>query len=97
VIAVAEGYMAWLDIRSRSGLAKDAGLFCITGTIDQDYRGEICVVLANISNRIFTCPKGTKIAQMVLNVTPKVEGLDAITIKKIRGANGFGSTDQQNV
>jgi len=92
-IALPEGYEA--QIRPRSGLAIKHGITLLNspGTIDADYRGEIKVILANLSNETFTVNDGDRIAQMVIarfeqaQWTP-VEKLDETQ----RGEGGFGST-----
>jgi dUTP pyrophosphatase len=92
-IALPPGYEA--QIRPRSGLAAKHGVTVLNtpGTIDADYRGEIKVILANLSEEDFLVERGMRIAQMVIaryeqatwNV---VESLDETS----RGAGGFGST-----
>lgn len=92
-IALPKGYEA--QIRPRSGLAAKHGITCLNspGTIDADYRGEIGVILVNLSNEPFTINDGERIAQMVIakheTVTwQEVEILDETE----RGAGGFGSS-----
>ena len=92
-IALPEGYEA--QIRPRSGLAAKHGVTVTNapGTVDADYRGEICVLLVNLSKEPFTINPGERIAQMVIARHEKiewepVEELDATE----RGAGGFGST-----
>lgn len=92
-IALPEGYEA--QIRPRSGLALKKGITCLNtpGTIDADYRGEICVILANISNEDFVVNPGDRIAQMVIN---KVEHAEFELVEELdeteRGEGGFGHT-----
>ncbi len=87
------GYEA--QVRSKSGLALNKGLFVLNspGTVDENYRGEVCVTLMNLSREEYIVEKHTKIAQMVIN---KVEHFKAIETDKLtetsRGAGGFGST-----
>ena len=87
------GYEA--QIRPRSGLAIKQGITCLNspGTIDADYRGEIKVILINLSNEIVTICSGERIAQMVIQ---KVEQATLIAVETIdetiRGEGGFGST-----
>ncbi len=83
------------QVRPRSGLAAKFGISVLNspGTIDADYRGEIKVILVNLSNEPFTVNPGERIAQMVGARYEKVEwdeveGLDETD----RGAGGFGST-----
>ena len=92
-IALPEGYEA--QIRPRSGLAIKKGITVINtpGTIDPDYRGDIGVVLVNISNEDFVVQPGDRIAQMVINKFEQaefefVEELDETE----RGEGGFGHT-----
>lgn len=92
-IALPEGYEA--QIRPRSGLALKKGITCLNtpGTIDSDYRGEIGVILANISNEDFVVNPGDRIAQMVIN---KVEHAEFELVESLdeteRGEGGFGHT-----
>ena len=92
-VALPEGYEA--QIRPRSGLAYKRGLTVLNspGTIDADYRGDIGVLLVNLSNEPTTIEPGERVAQMVIaryeQVTwAPVESLNETT----RGAGGFGST-----
>lgn len=92
-IAIPEGYE--VQVRPRSGLALKHGITCLNtpGTIDQDYRGEIKVILANLGEEPFEVIRGERIAQLVpapvqQAVLEEVASLDATT----RGAAGFGST-----
>jgi dUTP pyrophosphatase len=83
------------QIRPRSGLAIKHGLTCLNspGTVDADYRGELKVVLINLSNESHTIVNGDRIAQMVVH---KVERVKWKAVKKIsateRGEGGFGHT-----
>ena len=87
------GYEA--QIRPRSGLAAKKGISLVNspGTIDADYRGEIGVILVNLSNESFTVEKGERIAQMVI---AKHEQAQWVLVDELgeseRGAGGFGST-----
>ena len=84
-----------IQIRPRSGLAAKNGITVLNtpGTIDADYRGEIKVILINLSDKIFTINKNDRIAQMV--ICPIIKGIleevDELP-KTIRGSGGFGST-----
>ena len=92
-IALPEGTEA--QIRPRSGLAAKHGITVLNtpGTIDADYRGEIKVVLVNLSNEAFTINPGERIAQMVVARYEKVEWDEVATLDDTeRGAGGFGST-----
>ena len=92
-IALPDGTEA--QIRPRSGLAAKHGISVLNspGTIDADYRGEIKVILVNLSNDAFTVNPGERIAQMVVAQYVKVdwEEVDALDETE-RGAGGFGST-----
>ncbi len=84
-----------VQIRPRSGLAAKNGISVLNtpGTIDSDYRGEIKVILINLSNEKFTVEKNARIAQMVLCpiVQAELEEVDELPTTT-RGAGGFGST-----
>ena len=92
-IEMQEGYEA--QVRPRSGLAIKHGVTVINspGTIDADYRGEICVELVNLSNISFTVEPGERIAQLVF---AKYEKADFIEVEELneteRGEGGFGHT-----
>jgi dUTP pyrophosphatase len=92
-IALPEGTEA--QIRPRSGLAAKHGITVLNtpGTIDADYRGEIKVILVNLSNDDFTINPGERIAQMVVARYEKVEW-DSVEVldETERGTGGFGST-----
>ena len=92
-IALPEGTEA--QIRPRSGLAAKHGITVLNtpGTIDADYRGEIKVILVNLSNEEFTINPGERIAQMVVARYEQVEW-DSVEVldETERGAGGFGST-----
>lgn len=92
-IALPEGYEA--QVRPRSGLALKHGITVLNspGTIDADYRGEICVLLINLSDKDFTITDGERIAQMVIARHEQgefviVDELDAT----LRGEGGYGHT-----
>lgn len=92
-IALPEGTEA--QVRPRSGLAAKHGVTVLNtpGTIDADYRGEIKVILVNLSNEPFTINPGERIAQMVVARYEKVEWDIVDTLDETeRGAGGFGST-----
>ena len=92
-IALPEGTEA--QIRPRSGLAAKHGITVLNtpGTIDADYRGEIKVILVNLSNEEFTINPGERIAQMVVARYEQVEW-DSVEVldETERGVGGFGST-----
>jgi dUTP pyrophosphatase len=94
-IAIPDGYE--VQVRPRSGMALKYGVTCLNtpGTIDSDYRGEVKVILANLSSEPFEVVRGERIAQLVPAAVQRarlveVELLDATA----RGSGGFGSTGQ---
>lgn len=92
-IELPTGYEA--QIRPRSGLAFKKGITVLNspGTIDADYRGEIKVLLVNLSNENFTVENGERIAQMIIAAHEKVEWEQVETLEEtVRGAGGFGHT-----
>lgn len=92
-IALPAGYEA--QVRPRSGLALKQGITLLNspGTIDADYRGEIGVILANISDRDFVINDGDRIAQLVVARHETVEWQPVETLDETeRGAGGFGHT-----
>lgn len=83
------------QIRPRSGLAVKKGISLLNtpGTIDSDYRGEIKVIMVNLSNDSQTIENGERIAQMVISKFEKVEWLETHELENtLRGAGGFGHT-----
>ena len=88
-----EGFEA--QVRSRSGLALKNGVFVLNspGTIDNDYRGEICVILANFSTEPFAIEHGMRIAQVIITKYEQfpLEFVQELTETQ-RGSGGFGST-----
>ncbi|MFT3932942.1 MAG: dUTP diphosphatase [Chitinophagaceae bacterium] len=92
-IELPEGYEA--QVRPRSGLAAKHGLTCLNspGTIDSDYRGEIKVILANLSNTPHTIQNGDRIAQMIIGKVEQV-GWELVTTinETVRNQGGFGHT-----
>ena len=92
-IALPEGYEA--QIRPRSGLAIKKGITCLNtpGTIDADYRGDIGVILINLSAEAFIVNPGERIAQMIIN---KFEQAEFELVEELdeteRGEGGFGHT-----
>ncbi|MCM5530571.1 MAG: dUTP diphosphatase [Chitinophagaceae bacterium] len=88
-----DGYEA--QVRPRSGLAIKQGLTCLNspGTIDADYRGEIKVILVNLSGEQQTIQPGDRIAQMVVQPVTRVEWEPVAAINETeRNAGGFGHT-----
>lgn len=95
-MALPEGFEA--QVRPRSGLAAKHGLSVINapGTIDADYRGEIGVILVNLSNEPFTIQPGERIAQLVIAKYEQVRwNLQDTLDTTERGAGGFGSTGKE--
>ncbi|MBR5877664.1 MAG: dUTP diphosphatase [Alistipes sp.] len=92
-VELPEGYE--MQIRPRSGLAAKHGITVLNspGTIDADYRGEIKVILVNLSNTPFTIEPGERIAQMIVARYEQVEwqAVESLSTTE-RGAGGFGST-----
>ena len=92
-IALPEGYEA--QVRPRSGLAARHGVTVLNspGTIDADYRGEICVLLINHGSEPFTVRRGERIAQMVIAPVVRADLNIATSLAATeRGSGGFGST-----
>lgn len=92
-VELPEGYE--MQVRPRSGLAAKFGLTVLNapGTIDADYRGEVKVILVNLSNEPFIINDGERIAQLVVAQHAQVEWVDSDTLSESeRGAGGFGST-----
>jgi dUTP pyrophosphatase len=95
-MALPEGYEA--QVRPRSGLAAKHGLSVLNapGTIDADYRGEVGVILVNLSNEPFTIQPGERIAQLVIAQYEQVRwNLQETLDTTERGAGGFGSTGKE--
>lgn len=87
------GYEA--QVRPRSGLAAKNGITVLNapGTIDADYRGEVGVILVNLSNEKFTINQGDRIAQLIIAKHERAEFLESNELSTTdRGAGGFGST-----
>lgn len=92
-MALPAGYEA--QVRPRSGLAIKKGVTVLNspGTIDADYRGEVCVILVNLSSEPFTIADGERIAQMVIARHEQVEWQPVEVLGDTeRGAGGFGHT-----
>ncbi len=93
IFEVPEGFEA--QIRPRSGLAFKHGITCLNspGTVDSDYRGEVKVLLANLSEEPFEITRGMRIAQMVIAPVMQVRVAEIAEISETtRGSGGFGST-----
>jgi len=87
------GYEA--QVRPRSGLAAKKGITVLNspGTIDADYRGEIGVILVNLSNEDFVIENGERVAQLVIAKHERAEWIEVTELSETsRGAGGFGST-----
>lgn len=83
------------QVRPRSGLAAKKGVTVLNapGTIDADYRGEIGVILVNLSNKAFTIENGERIAQLVIAKHERAEWAEVEALSETsRGEGGFGST-----
>ena len=92
-IALPEGYEA--QVRPRSGLASKFGVTVLNapGTIDADYRGEVCVLLINHGKQAFTVNPGERIAQLVVGPVSRVVWQEVDTLPDTpRGDGGFGHT-----
>ena len=92
-IELPQGFEA--QIRPRSGLAVKQGISCLNtpGTIDADYRGEIKIILINLSNETQIIQSGERIAQMVIQKVEKINWELSVEIEDTnRSAGGFGST-----
>ena len=92
-IALPEGYEA--QVRPRSGLAYKKGITVLNspGTIDADYRGEIGVILVNLSEEEFIIENGERVAQLVIAKHEQAQWIEVENLDETdRGAGGFGST-----
>lgn len=92
-MALPEGWEA--QVRPRSGLAIKKGVTVLNtpGTIDADYRGEVGVILVNLSGEDFVVQDGDRIAQMIFNQYGKADFVEVETLDETeRGAGGFGHT-----
>lgn len=94
-------YHMLADVRSRSGLALKQGLFVLNspGTIDQSYKGEICVIMFNTKQEPYQIKRGDRIAQLVFLYQPIThlisvdkEEFESLDTNSDRGSGGFGST-----
>ena len=95
-VALPLGYEA--QVRPRSGLAAKYGLTVLNspGTIDADYRGEIGVILVNLSDTDFTVKNGERVAQLVISKHARGEWVSVQNLSDTsRGSGGFGSTGSQ--
>jgi dUTP pyrophosphatase len=90
-MALPAGYEA--QVRPRSGLALKHGIFLPNspGTIDADYRGEVCVILGNAGRDVFVVRRGMRIAQMVISAVTRVQTAEVDSLDETeRGDGGFG-------
>lgn len=95
-IELPEGYEA--QIRPRSGLALNEGLGILNspGTIDADYRGELGIIVVNLSNAVIRIEDGERICQMVINQVEQAEWLEVEQLNETsRGDGGFGHTGKK--
>ncbi|MGL5937883.1 MAG: dUTP diphosphatase [Phocaeicola sp.] len=95
-ISLPQGYEA--QIRPRSGLAikKGIGVLNSPGTIDADYRGEICIILINLSADDFVVEDGERVAQMVIARHEQAKWIEVEVLDETeRGAGGFGHTGKK--
>lgn len=93
IIELPEGYEA--QIRPRSGLSIKYGMTLVNcvGTIDEDYRGEVCVPMINLSQSEYTINSGDRIAQMIISPVQKALLVEAeVLLATQRAEGGFGST-----
>lgn len=92
-MAIPPGYEA--QMRPRSGLAIKHGIILPNspGTIDADYRGEVCVILGNVGREVFVVKRGLRIAQMVIAPVTRAKVVEVRELDDTaRGAGGFGHT-----
>ena len=92
-VEIPEGYE--MQIRARSGNARKHGIGVVNGvgTIDSDYRGEVCTILINHSEKDFEINPGDRIAQAVIAPVVKAEWVEVEELSEtVRGEGGFGST-----
>jgi dUTP pyrophosphatase len=90
---IPEGYEG--QVRPRSGLALKSGITILNspGTIDADYRGQVCVILINLSDKPFVINSGDRIAQLIIARCEQVEPVQVESLSETeRGTGGFGHT-----
>jgi len=95
-LALPEGFEA--QVRSRSGLALKKGITVLNspGTVDADYRGEICVILVNLSTDDFVISDGDRVAQMIIARHEQAEWIEVDVLSETsRGDGGFGHTGEK--
>lgn len=96
-VEIPEGYEA--QVRPRSGLALNFGVTVLNspGTVDADYRGEIKVILINLSQSPFTIHNGDRIAQLIFAAVAQVQWVETDQLSQtLRGGGGFGHTGLTN-
>lgn len=85
-----------LQVRPRSGLAAKHGIVVVLGTVDNDYRGEVGVIVINCSKEPFTINPGERVGQLVIARYVRAELVPVLTVEELgateRGAKGFGSS-----
>lgn len=95
-LEIPEGFEA--QIRPRSGLAINKGISILNspGTIDSDYRGEVCIILINLSDENFVIKDGDRICQMVITRHERAEWVNVDVLEETkRGSGGFGHTGKK--
>lgn len=93
---IPEGYEG--QVRPRSGLAIKSGITVLNapGTIDADYRGQVCVILVNLSDQPFIIHSGDRIAQLVIARCQQMQPVQVETLSETqRGTGGFGHTGER--
>jgi dUTP pyrophosphatase len=91
IVEIPQGFEG--QIRTRSGLALKSGIVCLNspGTIDADYRGEVKVILANLSNENFEIERGMRIAQLIITKIEEAKMIESEILSETRrGEGGFG-------
>jgi dUTP pyrophosphatase len=89
-IQLPRGYEA--QVRPRSGLSYVHGVAAVVGTVDSDYRGEVCVVLVNSSRDTYHYSRADRIAQLVVSPVARATLVQGDLEETTRGTGGFGST-----
>lgn len=90
-IELPEGFEA--QVRGRSGMAKNHSVFAFVGTIDSDFRGEVCAILINHGDQPYKIEPNQRIAQLVIAPVFRVELVETAALAETtRGAGGFGHT-----
>lgn len=95
-VEIPQGYEG--EVRSRSGIAKNYGVFVLNspGTIDSDYRGEVMVILMNLGDKPFKVEVGDRIAQLVISPVVRAQVLETNELSPTqRSSGGFGHTGRR--